>query len=251
MIVSVTAPIHVKSENEIRSLSFVSPFALPAYTKRTRTDVAHVLTQLPRPPATKPDGKPNRFVVLLTRISVGYLDDDNLRGSFKAVRDQIASWLGIDDGHERIRFVYAQEGCKRGISGIRIEVRDETDGETVRREIGTIDRTFEKRPRGDAPAKRVERAPLEQAALEFRGIWAELPWEQRGSGKAIVTKLALRALDPPAQIRIRVPVRALSGAAYAPGSLVTFDRHLARVRGAEAFIYRPASAGRSRTSKGT
>lgn len=37
-------------------------------------------------------------VVTLTRCGPRTLDDDNLRGAFKAIRDQIAEELGIDDG---------------------------------------------------------------------------------------------------------------------------------------------------------
>lgn len=36
------------------------------------------------------------------------LDDDNLRGSLKAVRDGVADALKIDDGDERVRWLYAQ-----------------------------------------------------------------------------------------------------------------------------------------------
>ena len=241
MIVGVTAPIHVKSENELRRLTFVSPHALPAYTAKTRLDVSRVLTQLPRPPATLESGERNRYVVTLTRISVGYLDDDNLRGSFKGVRDAVAEWLGIDDGHERIRFAYRQEGAKRGTSGIRIEVRDESPGETVRRELGEIHRTFEKRPRGDEPrAKKPEPAALAQQALVFRAIWAALPWEQNG-GRPVLSKLSMRAIDPPRFITIRVPTRALSGGPHAPGTAVVFERDFDRVRGQEAVIYRPTN----------
>jgi hypothetical protein len=48
------------------------------------------------------------------------LDDDNLRSAFKAIRDQVAAELGIDDGDKaRVRFTYDEV---RGPWGIRIEV---------------------------------------------------------------------------------------------------------------------------------
>ena len=48
-------------------------------------------------------------VVLLTRIGVRKLDSDNLAGSAKGVRDQIAKLIGVDDGDERkVRWEYAQ-----------------------------------------------------------------------------------------------------------------------------------------------
>lgn len=49
------------------------------------------------------------FVVTLTRLSCGRMDDDGLAASMKGVRDGIASALGIDDGDTaRLRFRYAQ-----------------------------------------------------------------------------------------------------------------------------------------------
>jgi hypothetical protein len=58
--------------------------------------------------------------VLLTRVapSAG-LDDDNLSGALKGVRDEVAKWLGVDDRHRtQVRYRYAQA---RGTWGVRIE----------------------------------------------------------------------------------------------------------------------------------
>jgi hypothetical protein len=52
------------------------------------------------------------YYVALVRCSAGQLDDDNLRGAFKSVRDQIALWLGLDDASERITWVYGQRTAK-------------------------------------------------------------------------------------------------------------------------------------------
>lgn len=62
-------------------------------------------------------------IVKLTRTGGRRLDDDNLRSAFKAVRDGVADWLGIDDGSHRIQWQYFQKpGGKKGtiikISGI-------------------------------------------------------------------------------------------------------------------------------------
>lgn len=47
------------------------------------------------------------------------LDDDNLAGAFKYVRDTIASWLGTHDGPGgRVRFFYAQR--RQGEVGIEV-----------------------------------------------------------------------------------------------------------------------------------
>jgi len=70
--------------------------------------------------------------VRLVRVSPGTceLDDDNLRGSLKAVRDGVADRLHVDDGDKHaVRFLYAQE---RGPWAVRIEfhlTRPETDDE--------------------------------------------------------------------------------------------------------------------------
>lgn len=49
-----------------------------------------------------------RFAITLTRIAPRELDDDNLAGGFKAVRDGVADWLGIDDGSKRLTWRYEQ-----------------------------------------------------------------------------------------------------------------------------------------------
>lgn len=40
------------------------------------------------------------------------LDDDNLAGSCKAVRDAVAKWLGVDDRDPRVFWRYAQRRAK-------------------------------------------------------------------------------------------------------------------------------------------
>lgn len=47
--------------------------------------------------------------ITITRIGKRRLDDDNLAGSAKAIRDGVADWLGIDDGDPRLTWRYAQE----------------------------------------------------------------------------------------------------------------------------------------------
>ena len=65
--------------------------------------------------------------VLLTRIAPsGGLDDDNLAGSLKAVRDAFAEWIGVDDRRtDLVRYQYAQ---RRGPWGVEIEVTAEGAG---------------------------------------------------------------------------------------------------------------------------
>jgi hypothetical protein len=61
-------------------------------------------------------------VVVLTRIGAQALDSDNLSSSFKAIRDQIAETLGVDDGSEMIRFEYRQIVDRRYGYGVKIEI---------------------------------------------------------------------------------------------------------------------------------
>lgn len=61
-------------------------------------------------------------IVRLVRLSPALCDDDNLQGAMKAVRDEIAKINGVDDGpNGPITWVYAQEKCKRGTFGVRVE----------------------------------------------------------------------------------------------------------------------------------
>jgi hypothetical protein len=87
--------------------------------KEQRSTVAMVLrTALSQP--TLP------AVIDLVRISPRQLDDDNLQSAFKAVRDGVADWLGVDDADEQVTWRYAQK--RRGSDrGIQILVR-ECDG---------------------------------------------------------------------------------------------------------------------------
>ena len=82
--------------------------------KRER-GTADVLTRL----KLRPWG--DRCTVTLTRISAGELDDDNIRGSLKGVRDGVADALGLkSDRDPRVHWKYAQEKCKRGKFGVRV-----------------------------------------------------------------------------------------------------------------------------------
>lgn len=62
-------------------------------------------------------------IVRLVRLSPALCDDDNLQGACKAIRDEIAKICGVDDGPTSpITWVYAQEKCKRGQFGVRVEM---------------------------------------------------------------------------------------------------------------------------------
>ena len=65
------------------------------------------------------------LVITLTRLTGPrgkHLDDDNLAGSLKAVRDGVADWLGCADNDPRLTWRYGQE---RGeIWAVRIQVME-------------------------------------------------------------------------------------------------------------------------------
>lgn len=60
--------------------------------------LARVGVNPPKPP----------LVVVITRVSPGHCDDDNLAGGAKAARDSIAAYLKIDDGSPLIKWRYEQ-----------------------------------------------------------------------------------------------------------------------------------------------
>ncbi len=64
------------------------------------------------------------------------LDNDNLSGSFKFPRDEVAAFLGVDDSTDRIHWVYTQAkaertGVKQSKPGWR-KVKDKETGEVSR-----------------------------------------------------------------------------------------------------------------------
>lgn len=62
-------------------------------------------------------------VVTMTRIGKRALDDDNLSGSFKAIRDQIAKCMNTDDSPgSNVKWLYEQRKSKDYSIHIHIEV---------------------------------------------------------------------------------------------------------------------------------
>lgn len=56
--------------------------------------------------------------ITITRLSPRLMDDDNVQGVLKGVRDGIADRLGVDDGDPRVEWKYDQRKCKRGEFGV-------------------------------------------------------------------------------------------------------------------------------------
>jgi len=82
--------------------------------------------------------------VTITRIAPGSLDDDNLAGSCKGLRDGIADAFMVDDRDPRVTWSYLQERSGRGVYGARVDVRPRTKTEektALNRAAGTTRRT--------------------------------------------------------------------------------------------------------------
>lgn len=65
------------------------------------------------------------FVVTMTRVSAGTLDDDGLRASLKSVRDAVAERLGVDDrpgGLAKWEYLQERGEPKKQAVRVRIEV---------------------------------------------------------------------------------------------------------------------------------
>lgn len=62
------------------------------------------------------------LTVVLTRVAPRRLDGDNLQSGFKAVRDGVADWLGVDDGNGLIDWQYAQRAAGPKVYKVEIEV---------------------------------------------------------------------------------------------------------------------------------
>ena len=105
---TVWLPVQTVSEANMRE-----HWAVKAKRTRTNRRIARLLCPVVALPVT----------VTLTRHSAGELDDDNLRGALKAVRDGIADAFGVPDNDPRLRFEYEQAKCARGHYGVFIEIR--------------------------------------------------------------------------------------------------------------------------------
>lgn len=83
--------------------------------RKEREATAWMLRSAPRPdvPCT----------VVLTRVAPSSgVDDDNLAGALKGVRDEVAKWLGVDDRKRQVvRYRYGQCRGAKGEWGVRIE----------------------------------------------------------------------------------------------------------------------------------
>lgn len=112
-MIDVRLPVKIVSEANLRE----------HWRKVSRRKKDHRVTaRLVLQQYARPMGEAERFTVTLTRVAPRKLDDDNLQSGFKATRDGVADWLGIDDGSPRIRWQYAQERGRAGEYAARVAV---------------------------------------------------------------------------------------------------------------------------------
>jgi hypothetical protein len=103
------------------------PMARSSRVKRERKATTQALRNMPKPalPCT---------VVLVRFAPSSGLDDDNLVGSLKGVRDAVAAWLHVDDGRaEVVRYCYAQD---RGAWSVRVRFEPPGRGQQLQIEVG-------------------------------------------------------------------------------------------------------------------
>jgi hypothetical protein len=109
--VTLSIPMRLPSASNLRE-----PWqARHRRVKLQRRIVAVCLTGRPAPALP--------VVVTMERIAPRALDDDNLRGAFKAVRDELARWLGVADNHPDVTWAYGQR--RGGVGEYAVDVRVE------------------------------------------------------------------------------------------------------------------------------
>jgi hypothetical protein len=60
------------------------------------------------------------LTVTLVRVGGRRMDDDNLRAAFKAIRDELAKQMAVDDGDPAVRWNYRQQPGKRKATALAI-----------------------------------------------------------------------------------------------------------------------------------
>lgn len=66
------------------------------------------------------------MIVTLTCHVPRYFDSDNATIATKAIRDEIADWLGVDDGDRRVLWEVDQT-LTRGRPGVCVAIREAVD----------------------------------------------------------------------------------------------------------------------------
>ncbi len=116
MKIEIEVPVRIRSEANIREHGA----RRGAYFKEQKEAVYYSMMKF-RHQLHLIAGSEEPLMVTLTRFGDRRLDNDNLVSGFKSVRDSIASFIGIDDGSDRITWRYQQAHAKRFGARITIE----------------------------------------------------------------------------------------------------------------------------------
>lgn len=111
---AIEIPLRIESEANMRGMHWA---AKARRTKAARSTTCLVLRSK-GPRVALP------VVVELVRVAPRALDDDNLRGALKAVRDGVADWLGVDDRDARVEWRYAQARGAAKTYAVRVVVSE-------------------------------------------------------------------------------------------------------------------------------
>lgn len=109
-------------------------FAVQARIKRIRAASCWALLgRSPRQALRAVIASSERLVISITRVGPGVLDDDNLIGGLKPVRDGIADAVELPDHDPRLRWLYRQERAGRGTYSVRVTLEPMTKAQLVAR----------------------------------------------------------------------------------------------------------------------
>lgn len=117
----VLLPIRTWSEPNLRG-----HWAQRARRAHKQREAARLLVRaalVSLPPASPLRAWKQKIIVRLTRIGPRRLDSDNLAAALKHIRDGVADALGMDDGDERLTWLYAQRNGKPGEYAVLVEIQ--------------------------------------------------------------------------------------------------------------------------------
>jgi hypothetical protein len=110
-MIEIRVPIKIVSVANLRLHWAVKAKLAKSHRSKAFSALASVAAP-PAPPCT----------LVLTRVAPRALDGDNLQSAFKAVRDGVADWLGVDDGHKDLDWQYSQRKDGPKVYAVEIEV---------------------------------------------------------------------------------------------------------------------------------
>ena len=110
-MIEIRMPVKIVSVANLRLHWAVKAKLAKSHRSKAFSALASVAAP-PAPPCT----------LVLTRVAPRALDGDNLQSAFKAVRDGVADWLGVDDGHQQLDWQYKQRKDGSKVYAVEIEV---------------------------------------------------------------------------------------------------------------------------------